>query len=286
MDLACFAEEVLEAVAGICGDTVVESHDQAKHVIDSFLRRPGTDRRELAAVFGLTLDQLENSRGPELDGPQRPEQNEVYAGICQSDAVYTWNIIIQRINQAAHWREEFRDMQNDADGDGFDGDTDGGDCDLGADHAEAPLAATVDVSAAAATRDRARALLAKQLDAPEKLRRCLVDRLESEIFEHRPEVNGDVEYRRCVRGIAANLRRNTMLAAGYAAGRVPPQWIVLASTEALAPRIVQLTRRVDRKEFLKQAKYDDETNEEKNRMWNMARGTDLAPPPPVEFDCD
>mmetsp|Transcript_112727 Transcript_112727/g.273731 ORF Transcript_112727/g.273731 Transcript_112727/m.273731 type:complete len:263 (-) Transcript_112727:43-831(-) len=261
MDLGAFAEEVLDAVAGICGDVVVETHTQAAHVLDALVRRPGTDRRELAAVFGVSFEQLERCRS----GGHEESKDAVYDNICRLDAVYTWNALIERINQAAHWREEFREMWNDDDEAASDEE------ELPADEAspsspspaEGGRAATelacedpaLGRPAAAEARERARALFAKHLDAPEPLRRRLVQRLDEEILERCPE---DRDYRHCARGVGANLRRNTMLAAGYTAGRVPPQWIVACDVEALAPRMRQLQRRVMRRECLKEAVEEEE----------------------------
>merc|ERR1711924_554150 len=45
-----------------------------------------------------------------MGGPET--KDKVFAETMRLDAVYTWNVVIQRINQAAHWREEFREMQN------------------------------------------------------------------------------------------------------------------------------------------------------------------------------
>lgn len=305
MDLGAFAEEVLDAVANVCGDQVVENHTQAAHVLDALMRRPGAVRRELAAVFGLSLEQLERGRAP--DGLE--ETNDpVYSDLCYSDAVYTWNVLMERINQAAHWREEFRDLRDvDARSD-----SEASDVEDGSGSAISPIESGMPVDSAGLgaesqgernvpdmsimedvevgsvkvcsqfvragdnTRARAREVLAKRLDAPELLKRRLARRLEEEIFEAFPE---DKDYRHCTRSVTANLRRNTMLAAGYAAGRVPPQWMVRADVEALAPRLAQLQRRVFRNECLREVQLDDESAEVKRRAWAAARGEDLAPPP-------
>merc|ERR1719387_119116 len=118
--------------------------------------------------------------------------------------------------------------------------------------------------ASADTREKARALLAKHIDAPEALKRRLVRRLDEEIVECAPEGN---EYRQCARGLAANFRRNTMLAAGYAGGRVPPQWLTLAHYEALAPRLQQLRRRCFRAESLKEARHTEESADLHEKAW-------------------
>jgi len=288
MDLGTFAEEVLDAVAGICGDAVVETHQQAAHVLDALCRRPGTDQRELAAVFGLTLEQLARTR--EVDRARSDgtvstmlEKDPVWASFCSSDAVFTWNVLMQRINQAAHWREEFRELaMADEDGEGSGGeenlleDSSIAGSDVGSDAAIGGLAA----EASARTRERARALISKHLDpAPEGLRRHLARRLDDEIFEKCPV---EKDYRPCARSIVANLRRNSMLAAGYATGRVPPEWLVLAQSEALAPRLRQMQRRVLRVEAFKEAQQDVDTAECKQKMWEVAKGTHLAPPAQFE----
>mmetsp|Transcript_68978 Transcript_68978/g.194528 ORF Transcript_68978/g.194528 Transcript_68978/m.194528 type:complete len:293 (-) Transcript_68978:49-927(-) len=275
MDLGAFAEEVLDTVGGICGDAIVETHEQASHVLDALLRRPGSNRHELAAVFGVTFEQLERccNRGRE------DTSNEVYANLCELDAVYTWNVLMSRINHAAHWREEFRDLQN-LDEDGTDAEEEEAE-DVGLDMKSpdndsqngvaAVSAAQKDGKriASAETRAKARKLLAKHLDAPEVLKERLAQKLDDEIMEHCPE-NKDYTY--CARSIAANFRRNTMLAAGYTSGRVPPQWIVLSSDEALATRMGQLQRRCLRVESLKDSQMDDETAEQRRQAWHAARG--------------
>lgn len=305
MDLGAFAEEVLDAVANICGDRVVESHTQAAHVLDALMRRPGAVRRELAAVFGLSLEQLERGRAP---GGLEETNDPVYADLCYSDAVYTWNVLMERINQAAHWREEFRDLRDveapsdseasdvedtsssainpteacvSADSAGFGAESKGEGIAPDASSMEDVEVGSVEgsskfVRAGDSTRARAREVLAKRLDAPELLKRRLARRLEEEIFEAFPE---DKDYRHCTRSVTANLRRNTMLAAGYTAGRVPPQWMVRADVEALAPRLAQLRRRVFRNESLRESQMDDESAEVKRRAWAAARGEGLAPPP-------
>lgn len=298
MDLGAFADAVLDAVAGIGGDAVIETHEQAGYVLDALLRQPSIDRRELAAVFGLSLEQLERCRA----GGNEGECNEVYANFCRADAVYAGNLLLERINQAAHWREEFRDMLNMAEG--SDDESEGEQIE---DAAEAPADVTVSLPRAdrtssrlageedgkdsagegcqpvkiapASARGKARALLGRHLDLLDPLKRRLVRRLEEEIFERNPE---DKQYRHACRSIAANLRRNTMLAAGYGAGRVPPEWLVSASFEALAPRLMKLQRRALRSECLHDAKFDEVNADIRSRFWRAARGTDLAPPPPLE----
>eukprot|EP00747_Dinoflagellata_sp_TGD_P186963 gnl/TRDRNA2_/TRDRNA2_44374_c0_seq1.p1 gnl/TRDRNA2_/TRDRNA2_44374_c0~~gnl/TRDRNA2_/TRDRNA2_44374_c0_seq1.p1 ORF type:complete len:307 (-),score=61.63 gnl/TRDRNA2_/TRDRNA2_44374_c0_seq1:48-935(-) len=288
MDLAGFVEEVLDATANICGDTVVESQEQAGHVLEALLRRQGVDRREVAAVFGVSLEQLARcqsaSRDVETDVPLG--KNELMWNLSQADAVYTLNVLIQRINQAAHWREEFRDLQqtddedDGGDQDGLDTDVEGSVAEsMGKDSDTASMASHVGDKgecASAKTRAKARMLLAKHLDAPEPLRRHLVNRLEDEIFEACP---GSKDYTIGARAIAANFRRNTMLAANYATGRVPPQWIVLADIAALAPRLTQLRRRVFHAECRKDVKEDDATAQLRQHMIMAGRGTNLAPPP-------
>jgi len=282
MDLGNFAEEVHDTVVGICGDAVVETHTQAEHVLDALLRRPGMNHRELAAVFGITLEQLERCRA----GGCEESQNDVYDNLCRLDAVYTWNVLIQRINHAAHWREEFREMWNEDDSSSEEEDEMAGEAagvgpqdGLPGKLDKQGQQGSTEQLVSAGTREKARALLAKHLDAPERLRRRLIRRLDDEVTERCPE---EKDYRHCARSITANFRRNTMLAAGYAAGRVPPQWIVLCDAEALAPRMRQLQRRVLRNECLKEVREDEATAELKRRAWVAARATDLAPPPPHE----
>eukprot|EP00931_Biecheleriopsis_adriatica_P107897 TRINITY_DN82239_c0_g1_i1.p1 TRINITY_DN82239_c0_g1~~TRINITY_DN82239_c0_g1_i1.p1 ORF type:complete len:309 (-),score=86.00 TRINITY_DN82239_c0_g1_i1:11-892(-) len=287
MDLGHFAEEVLDAVTGICGDTVVESHEQASHVLDALTRRPGAHARELAAVFGVSLEQFERCRA----GGREKTQDEVYADLCRSDAIFTWNVLIQRINAAAHWKEEFREMQNAGDGDTSSEEEEGEDRlqeRLGDEkhtaHEEvtdtlkvpedAALVGSPDLAPAAA-RAKVQELLERQLDAPEALRRRLARRLEAEVFEHVP---GKKDFTHRARSIVANLRRNTMLAAGYAAGRVPPSWLVLADHEALAPRMSQLHRRMFRAECMNEVREPEEEEKLRQRCWRTAKGTDLAPP--------
>jgi len=277
MDVGAFAEEVLHAVAGICGDAIVESHSQAAAVLDALLRRPGRDHHEVAAVLGVSFEQLERCK----HGGDENSNNEVYENFCRLDTVYTWNMIIQRINQAAHWREEFRDIANN--GDSSDEENDDNDTFISDTPATSPEqeesmgTAQGKNVASNQTREKARALLAKQIDAPEALKRRLIQRLDDDIFEEHP---GDRDYRHCARAVASNLRRNTMLAAGFSSGRVPPQWIVLCGAEALAPRLQQLGRRLLRKENLRDALQDDETAECRRKAWIAGKCTDLAPPPP------
>jgi len=195
MDLGNFAEEVLEAVAGICGDAVVETHEQANHVLDALCRRPGTNSRELAAVFGVSHEQLARTREvsrlrSEGDDAEeiRWEEDPVWANLCASDAVYTWNVLIERINHAAHWREEFRELANGEDDE--DGALSGGEDEnvsvAGSDIlavAGAQEGAVAEVSAK--TRAKARELLARHLEpAPEGLRRHLTRRLDDEILRN------------------------------------------------------------------------------------------------------
>jgi len=278
MDLGAFAEEVLHAVSGICGDAIVETHSQAAAVLDALLRRPGADGHEVAAVLGVSFEQLERCK----NGGDEDSKNEVYENLCQLDTVYTWNVIIQRINQAAHWREEFRDMANNDDSSDEENDDHGAvtsntPATPSPEHEESIEVAQGERLASDQTREKARALLSKHLDAPQALKQRLLQRLDDDIFEQYP---GDRDYRHCARGVASNLRRNTMLAAGFSSGRVPPQWIVLCDAGALAPRLRQLERRLLRKENLRDALQDDETAETRRKAWVAARGTDLAPPPP------
>lgn len=233
-------------------------------------------------VFGVSLEQLERCREWGHEGSCDP----IFAGLCRDDAVHTGNVILSRINQAAHWREEFRDMQG---ADDSCSDDDSGDVDeiTPSAHEMRSDGAFVDVTVArtatASARRRARALLLRHIDAHESLQHQLVRRLEQECFEAYPE---DKAYRQCCRAIAANLRRNTMLAAGFSGGLVPPQWIVLADTEALATRMGKLQRRAFRCESLKDAKLDDVNADIRRQFWAAARGTDLAPPPQNEDPLD
>merc|ERR1712008_103037 len=125
------------------------------------------------------------------------------------------------------------------------------------------------------TREKARALLAKQIDAPEALKRRLIQRLD--IFLRSTQVTVTIAIAPVLSPV---IYGGTMLAAGFSCGRVPPQWIVLCDAEALAPRMQQLGRRLLRKENLRDALQDDETAECRRKAWIAARGTDLAPPPP------
>lgn len=284
MDLGSFADEVLDAVAGICGDAIVEDFEKACDVLDALARKPGRDRRELAAAFGLTLQQFENCR---QRGVQEKTKNAVYDDLCRSDAVYAGNVLVQRINEAAHWREEFRDMQNAVDQGEEDECSEAGT--VPEEDGDAASVRDVEVRGEASqvitadVRNRASAVLAKHLDASDALKRSLVRRLDEEIHERCPLGK---DYRHCVRGIAASLRRNTMLAAAYTSGRVPPQWVVNASGDALAPRMAKMGVRVLQKEILKDAKMDDETAEQRRKSQVAGRGTTLAPPPINELGGD
>ncbi|CAK0863497.1 unnamed protein product, partial [Prorocentrum cordatum] len=71
-------------------------------------------------------EQLERCRSGGREGGGG-EALAVYKDLCNRDAVYTWNVLIERINQAAHWREEFRELR-DAD----ETDSEGSDLDMGA----------------------------------------------------------------------------------------------------------------------------------------------------------
>lgn len=280
MDFAGFADLLQEVVVGLCGDRVVETHEQASAVLDALLRRPGAERREIAAVFGISLEQLERCRHVSHRDPEDNPLEEVYDGLCHADAVFTWNIILQRINEAAHWQEEFRDLCQAEESSAEEEDvTDSKmpDAFAAATGAATPLAGAASArhEVRADTRDKAQGLLARHLDAPEYLRQQLARRLEAEIFEHFPE---DKDYRHTARTIAANFRRNTMLAAGYTGGRIPPQWIVLADTEALASRLQKLQRRALRSECLKEAKTSDEGADLRKRAADAGRGAGLAPP--------
>lgn len=284
MDLGNFADEVLDAVAGLCGDAIVEDFNKACDVLDALARKPGRDRRELAAAFGLTLQQFENCR---QRGFQDETSNAVYADLCRSDAIYAGNLLIQRINEAAHWREEFRDLQNAGDQGEEDDCSEAGtvpeeDGDTAAVRdVEVRGAATEAI--AADVRCRASAVLAKHLDASDTLKRSLVRRLDEEIHERCPL---EKDYRHCVRSIAASLRRNTMLAAAYTSGRVPPQWVVNASGDALAPRMAKLGVRMLQKENLKDSRMDDVTAEQRRKSQLAGHGTNLAPPAPNELGGD
>ncbi|CAE8642493.1 unnamed protein product [Polarella glacialis] len=288
MDLGAFAEEVLDAVAGICGDVVVESQTQAAHVIDALCRRPGSNHRELAAVFGVSPEQFEHARAR----GKEESKDSVYTEMCRLDAVYTWNALIQRINYAAHWREEFREMQNAGDGgtsseeedevlqelevQAADGENRQPDAD--GENRQPVLSKfglAIPSLAPQASRAKAKLLLEKQLDgaACEVLKGRLARRLEAEVFEHLPN---DKDYKCCVRGLVANLRRNPMLAGGYVAGRVPPQWIVLADHEALATRMHQLQRRALRTECLKEVRECEEAEKARHKQWAVAKGHGLG----------
>mmetsp|Transcript_93237 Transcript_93237/g.179132 ORF Transcript_93237/g.179132 Transcript_93237/m.179132 type:complete len:288 (+) Transcript_93237:67-930(+) len=285
MDLGGFAENVLDAVAGICGDTVVETQSQASAVLDAVLRRPGAERREVAAALGVSLAQLERCRTEGVEDTK----NEVYASMCQSDAIHTGNILIERINQAAHWREEFRDMQNLGDEDdesccdsGNLEDSDVTDTEAIATTAASDCQMTVHgVGIPTAVREKASALLGKNIDADSALKRRLVQRLEDEVFEQFPD---EKDYRHCTRTVAASFRRNTMLAAGYASGRIPPQWIVHAGVGALSTRMTQLQRRCFQAEVLKEAQIESEVGEMRRKAQEAGKGTNLQPPAPNDFN--
>eukprot|EP00933_Yihiella_yeosuensis_P022945 TRINITY_DN17954_c1_g1_i1.p1 TRINITY_DN17954_c1_g1~~TRINITY_DN17954_c1_g1_i1.p1 ORF type:complete len:317 (+),score=79.01 TRINITY_DN17954_c1_g1_i1:34-951(+) len=300
MDLGAFTEEVSDAVAGICGDSVVVSHTQASHVLDALCRKPGANSREIAAVFGVTLEQFQRCRS----GGSERTKDPIYADLCRTDAIYTWNVLIQRINYAAHWREEYREMcnsgENESDSeddaiedlpsnteetaveaaektrDSPDAQMPGGDDGAVVVAEEKPL-----VIASKATREKVLELFSKELDgAPsEAVRRRLTRRLEEEAFEQWPD---EKEFRHRCRSIVANLRRNTMLAGGFAAGRIPPQWILLADHEALAPRMQQLQRRVMRYECKQETQHTPESAAVHRKMWKAARGEDLQPPAQAE----
>jgi len=279
MDLASFSEEVLDAVAGLCGDAVVESHSQAADVLDALARRPGRDRRELAAILGMSLQQLEccRHRGDVV------ATHFSYADMCQADAIYAGNLLIQRINEAAHWREEFRDLQNaeeigndDEGSDGANFHDEDGDADtrlISAKSGDSTELARNGITTE--VRARASALLAKHLDASEPLRHLLTKRLEEEIFERQPS---EKDFRHAARSIAASLRRNTMLAAGYTAGRIPPQWIVNANGEALVPRLQKMATRADRVYTMKECACDEETSAFKAKARAAGLGMNLQPP--------
>eukprot|EP00928_Gymnodinium_smaydae_P068874 TRINITY_DN52178_c0_g1_i1.p2 TRINITY_DN52178_c0_g1~~TRINITY_DN52178_c0_g1_i1.p2 ORF type:complete len:307 (+),score=89.43 TRINITY_DN52178_c0_g1_i1:66-923(+) len=281
MDLAGFAEDVRSAVQGTCGDVVVESHEQAAGVIDVLLRRPGRSQRDVAAAFGLTLEQLARSIEFRESGGNVAE-HELYAELCRADAVYTWNVLIERVNQAAHWSEEFRDLQREAEGPEAGGSEDESDVVLD-DGASCAAASDLDVGGAGASgavRAQARRLFAKHLEAAtEPLRTRLAERLEEEAYEQFPDGK---DYRCHVRSIAANLRRNVRLAASYASGFVPPQWLARAGHEALASKTGQLQRQVLRCESLREAKCDDETAKIRSRANIAGKATELAAPPPLE----
>jgi len=292
MDVASLAQEALEVVGALCGDSVVESHEQAARVLEVMLKKPGRESREFAAVLNVTPEQLARCvecgllAGREAS-PLHRGGDAVYTELCWADAVYTLNMLMQRVNQVAHWTEEFQELRDRADGSGSaeeedvladmddatsiasDGAMSGGAVERGANFV------------ATSARAKAVGLLAKRLEAAasQALRQRLAMRLEEEIFEQFPD-NGD--YRCCVRDIAANLRRNLSLAAAYSDGRVPPQWLVRVDIAALAPRLTQLQRRALRTECMKEALCDDETAELKHQANLAGKATDLAPPPPFE----
>eukprot|EP00930_Biecheleria_cincta_P011186 TRINITY_DN11377_c0_g1_i1.p1 TRINITY_DN11377_c0_g1~~TRINITY_DN11377_c0_g1_i1.p1 ORF type:complete len:319 (-),score=69.08 TRINITY_DN11377_c0_g1_i1:89-985(-) len=298
MDLGVFADEVLDTVAGICGDSVVETHEQAGHVLDSLARRPGANAREMAAVFGVSLEQFERCRSRDWE-KNDDKKAAVWTNICRSDAIFTWNVLIQRINAAAHWKEEFRDMQNEGDHSSDEEDEEqavvaqDGQLEVAIPQAVVAQDGQLDVAipdanalamevAGEASRAKCRELLERQLDcASAALGRRLARRLEAEIFEHCP---GKKDFTHAARCVVANLRRNTMLAGGYAIGRVPPEWIILADHEALAPRMRQLQRRVFRAECKKEVRMAEDEEKIRSRMWRTAKGTDLAPPAQNDLD--
>merc|ERR1712217_635580 len=104
-----------------------------------------------------------------------------------------------------------------------------------------------------------------------------------EILERHPS---EKDYRHAARSIAASLRRNTMLAAGYTAGRVPPQWIVNANGEALAPRTQKMGNRLNRQESLKDCLCDPDTAKIRTRQRMAGKGINLQPPAPNELGGD
>eukprot|EP00929_Paragymnodinium_shiwhaense_P003819 TRINITY_DN104498_c0_g1_i1.p1 TRINITY_DN104498_c0_g1~~TRINITY_DN104498_c0_g1_i1.p1 ORF type:complete len:285 (-),score=64.44 TRINITY_DN104498_c0_g1_i1:97-951(-) len=280
MDLAVFSEEVADAVQGICGDRVIESHAQAASVLDALLRKPSSNARELAAVLGVTLEQLERCK-------HRGKENTsdaVYADMCRNDAVYTWNVLIQRVNQAAHWSEEYRDIRDGEEATDLEDAlvlaSDGMASDATSDVGEARTKdGAVEVSKEA--RKKATDMLAKRLEGADNdaIRLRLGERLEQEVFEAYPE---EKDYKNCARAIAANLRRNPMLAANYAAGRIPPAWLVNAHVSALAPRMAKLQRRVIRCEVLKEVQECEEVQEVRRKATRAGGGKELQPPPDME----
>lgn len=286
MDIGGFADEVLDVVANLCGDTVVETHEQASHVLEALVRRPGANMRELAAVFGLSFETLERTREIERARSEGEDErlhrkNPVWSDMCKSEAVYTWNVLIERINQAAHWREEFRDLVQAVQG-GDESDVEDflDDASIGGSETEKCPDSMADSQVASATRVKARAILERHLEpADEELRKQLAKRLDCEIVERYPT---EKEYRRCARGLGADFKRNPMLSAGYATGRVPPQWVLSADFLALAPRLRQFQRRIERAESCKEALQDCDIAEIKSKMYAVGMGHGLQDP--AEFE--
>lgn len=273
MDLGDFADEVLHVVEGVCGDAVVETHEQATLVLATLMRKPGRDRVEVCAALGVDPRQdfviaLSREGVYELT-----ENDEAFASLCRADAVYTRNMLIQRVNQAATWREEYRDL---ASGSTTEEPASDDDCDDGF-SVEGSLHKD---GAREGCRARALKLFAKHLEAaPQGLSLQLARRLEDEVHEQHPD---EKDYRCHARSIASNLRRNEKLAANYASGRVPPQWVAQCGFEALAPRTQQMQRRAFKSEALWESKMDDEAAAMKSHANEVGKATNLAPPPSFE----
>jgi len=299
MDLGELSEEVLDIVQTLCGDTFVETHEQAADVLAALFQKPERNERELAAWLGVTFEQLVRCRAGACSPKTATysstrvafEDGAVPAELCRMDAIYTWNVLIQRINQASHWQTEYQELVEEAAGGAEleDGGLDNVDIDDTASVASVDTATmsvtSTEMAVPASTRAKTVEVIVSRLATSTKPSSQLVhrvaERLEREIFEQYPQ---DKDYKCCARSMAANLRRNAPLASGCASGRIPPEWMVRADHEALASRVQQMTRRVLRSECLKEVKLDDASAELKRKTNEAGRGTNIAPPPPQYYN--
>lgn len=255
MDLGNFAERFLETAESLCGEAVVESHDQAQRILDCLLDGPEIQRvnaHELAAVLGMSFEKLQRCRAKLKEDP-RPD-GVVFDNITNCDATFTWNMILQRINDAAQWSLEFKQFQEETEEDAME--VEGDDNEPG-DSTEIMSASDSQQLTLSESQTKAIAVLEKVLiDAPQVLRTFLTHRLAEEVAEHWSD---DVSFRQRIRSVVSNLKRNHKLLDSFISGRVPPRWLATVDVSALAHEKVQLVRQANRIQTMKAAEVDEET---------------------------
>lgn len=99
------------------------------------------------------------------------------------------------------------------------------------------------------------------------------EKLEDNLYDfHFEDINTDIDaqlallepgatdgYRRHARGIVANFKRNTRLADDFAAGLIPPRWIVHRPQEAFASAAQKNEKACHRMEAIRNSLLDDES---------------------------
>eukprot|EP00746_Dinoflagellata_sp_MGD_P110278 gnl/MRDRNA2_/MRDRNA2_47351_c0_seq1.p1 gnl/MRDRNA2_/MRDRNA2_47351_c0~~gnl/MRDRNA2_/MRDRNA2_47351_c0_seq1.p1 ORF type:complete len:303 (+),score=77.79 gnl/MRDRNA2_/MRDRNA2_47351_c0_seq1:96-1004(+) len=253
MDLGNFADKFLETAESLCGEAMVESPDQARRILDCLLDGSEIQRvnaHELAAVLGMPFEKLQRCR-TRVQEDARPD-SAVFDDIARCDATFTWNMILQRINEAAHWRIEFKQFQEEMQDDPMELE---GDDEEHEDSAQ--IVKTSGSREINESQTKAIAVVDKVLiDASESLREFLTGRLAEEVAEHCPD---DLAFRQRIRSVVSNLKRNQELLDSFISGRVPPRWLATVDVAALAPQKVQVVRQVNRISTMQAAEVDEET---------------------------